>query len=90
MYPQDVDQKGRAGDHIHIGLEVIRKYYFDNYSISTDSPYGWTVTLKDHRGSIQWQVDIEDKKIAGVWENERCGIQRNLPKNIQKFIEGKL
>ena len=34
--------------------------------------------------------DIEDKKITGVWENERCGIQRNLPKNIQKFIEGKL
>ena len=45
-------------------------YKIDNYTILPDSDFGWTVKLKDHRGSIQWQVDLQDKKIIDVWEDE--------------------
>ena len=65
-------------------------YKIENYTIIPDSDYGWTVKLKDHRGSIQWQVDLQNKKIIDVWEDERCGITRKLPRNIQAFIERKL
>tara|TARA_R100001163_G_scaffold65256_1_gene61827 strand:+ start:368 stop:580 length:213 start_codon:yes stop_codon:yes gene_type:complete len=65
-------------------------YKIDNYTILPDSDFGWTVKLKDHRGSIQWQVDLQDKKIIDVWEDERCGITRKLPRSIRAFIERKL
>ena len=65
-------------------------YKIENYTIIPDSDYGWTVKLKDHRGSIQWQVDLQNKNIIDVLEDERCGITRKLPRNIKAFIEPKL